>query len=98
MRRMLRADSGGKKDQPERGQNHRRLVKGSLEERRKLPRWKAAATARTPQGIQAVFVVTVRPPPWRWSEPMRSSSGSAKRSGRGRLESSGGDLPHSPCI
>ena len=37
-------------------------------------------------------------PPWRWRpEPTRSSSGSARRSGRGRPASSGGDLPGSPC-
>ena len=37
-----------------------------------------------------------RQPPWR-SEPMRSSSGSGKRSRRGPLGSSGDDLPDSPC-
>ena len=35
--------------------------------------------------------------PWRRSEPARSSSGSAKRSGRGRPASSDGGLPDSPC-
>jgi hypothetical protein len=37
------------------------------------------------------------PRPWQRSAPTRWSSGSGKRSGRGRLASSGGDLPDSPC-
>ena len=45
----------------------------------------------------AISQASKPPLPWRRSAPTRSSSGSGKQSGRGRLASSGDDLPDTPC-
>jgi len=45
----------------------------------------------------AAALIGLKRRPWRRSARSRSSSTPAKRSGRGRLASSGDDLPDSPC-
>ena len=58
--------------------------------------WRIRLRPGCSQG-HAVCRTLKRRPTWRRSEPTRSSSGSGKRSGRGRLASSDGGLRDSPC-